>query len=182
VVRNGFYYQRGANFRTQTLHDLTSRSPIWNRDRQTAALHVLSRASPSFWADRGTWERRPFRARRMDGWRRVIIENLSERFSSRQALNREIKSVLHENQIYPHRITTLAKRPYKPHGVPVRQCHLRTHLESPLRRSRGRSRMLRPLGVELRGGYFDTRARSATWFRTPDAAAQPSRPWNPRIV
>ena len=88
-------------------------------------------------------------------WRRVVIEKpFGQDLESAKALNRSIRTVLQENQIY--RIDHYLGKETVQNIMVFRfdNAHLRADLESPLHRSRA-DHQCETVGVERRGAYFD---------------------------
>ncbi len=97
------YYQRGDFADSETYATLGDRLSDLNRERQTQGNYLFYLATaPKFFAPIIQQLGRAGMSKQENGrWRRVVIEKpFGHDLESAKSLNREIKSVLNENQIY----------------------------------------------------------------------------------
>src|SRR3979411_2956637 len=152
------FYQRGEFSNPETYTTLASRLSELDRDRQTTGNYMFYLAtSPKFFGPIVGHLGAAGLSRQENGrWRRVIIEKpFGHDLESAKALNREIKSVLNENQIY--RIDHYL-------GKETVQNILGSRFDNAIFEPIWNRRYIdhvqitnaETVGVEQRGGYFDT--------------------------
>src|SRR5882672_4131462 len=152
------FYQRGEFSNPETYTTLASRLNDLDRDRRTAGNYMFYLAtSPRFFGEivqrLGT---AGLTHQENGGWRRVIIEKpFGHDLESARALNREIKGVLNENQIY--RIDHYLGKETVQNIMVFR---FDNAIFEPIWNRRYIDHVqitnAETVGVEQRGGYFDT--------------------------
>src|SRR6267143_4501944 len=152
------FYQRGEFSNPETYTTLASRLKDLDRDRHTAGNYMFYLAtSPKFFGEivqrLGT---AGLTHQENGGWRRVIIEKpFGHDLESAKALNREIKGVLNENQIY--RIDHYLGKETVQNIMVFR---FDNAIFEPIWNRRYVDHVqitnAETVGVERRGGYFDT--------------------------
>jgi glucose-6-phosphate 1-dehydrogenase len=152
------FYQRGEFSNPETYATLASRLADLDRDRHTAGHYMFYLAtSPKFFGEivqrLGT---AGLTHQENGGWRRVIIEKpFGHDLESANALNREIKGVLNENQIY--RIDHYLGKETVQNIMVFR---FDNAIFEPIWNRRYIDHVqitnAETVGVEQRGGYFDT--------------------------
>jgi glucose-6-phosphate 1-dehydrogenase len=152
------FYQRGEFSDPNTYTALASRLGDLDRDNQTAGNYMFYLAtSPKFFGPIVEHLGTAGLSRQENGrWRRVIIEKpFGHDLESAKALNREIKSVLNENQIY--RIDHYLGKETVQNIMVFR---FDNAIFEPIWNRRYIDHVqitnAETVGVELRGGYFDT--------------------------
>ena len=152
------FYQRGEFADPNTYATLAARLGELDRERQTAGNYMFYLAtSPKFFAQivRQLGSAR-LSQQENGGWRRVVIEKpFGHDLESAKALNREIKAVLHENQIY--RIDHYLGKETVQNIMVFR---FDNAIFEPIWNRRYIDHVqitnAETVGVEQRGGYFDT--------------------------
>ncbi len=152
------FYQRGEFSTPETYTTLASRLSDMDRDRNTGGNYMFYLAtSPKFFGPIVERLGTAGLSRQENGhWRRVIIEKpFGHDLESAKALNREIKSVLTENQIY--RIDHYLGKETVQNIMVFR---FDNAIFEPIWNRRYIDHVqitnAETVGVELRGGYFDT--------------------------
>jgi glucose-6-phosphate 1-dehydrogenase len=152
------FYQRGEFADPNTYAALASRLSDLDRERQTAGNYMFYLAtSPKFFGKIVQHLGTAGLSRQENGrWRRVVIEKpFGHDLESAQALNREIKSVLDENQIY--RIDHYLGKETVQNIMVFR---FDNAIFEPIWNRRYIDHVqitnAETVGVEQRGGYFDT--------------------------
>jgi glucose-6-phosphate 1-dehydrogenase len=152
------FYQRGEFADPNTYTALITQLGVFDRDRHTSGNYMFYLAtSPKFFGQIVQHLGRAGLSRQEDGhWRRVIIEKpFGHDLESAQALNREIKSVLSENQIY--RIDHYLGKETVQNIMVFR---FDNAIFEPIWNRRYIDHVqitnAETVGVEQRGGYFDT--------------------------
>src|ERR1039458_3403704 len=152
------FYQRGEFADPNTYSTLASRLSDLDRERQTAGNYMFYLAtSPKFFGKIVRHLGTAGLSRQENGrWRRVVIEKpFGHDLESAQALNREIKSVLDENQIY--RIDHYLGKETVQNIMVFR---FDNAIFEPIWNRRYIDHVqitnAETVGVEQRGGYFDT--------------------------
>src|ERR1700723_1071648 len=132
------FYQRGEFADPTTYATMVAQLAAFDRERQTGGNYMFYLAtSPKFFGQIVGHLGASGLSRQQDGhWRRVVIEKpFGHDLEYTKALNPKVKSVLSESDL-SHRPLPRQRNRTKHQGVPVRQFHLRTHLEPALHRSR----------------------------------------------
>src|SRR5712671_4354997 len=152
------FYQRGEFSNPETYVTVASRLSDLDRDRHTAGNYMFYLAtSPKFFGQIVQHLGTAGLTHQENGrWRRVIIEKpFGHDLESAKALNREIKSVLNENQIY--RIDHYLGKETVQNIMVFR---FDNAIFEPIWNRRYIDHVqitnAETVGVELRGGYFDT--------------------------
>src|SRR5437879_5992845 len=152
------YYQRGDFADSETYLTLGNRLGDLNRERQTQGNYLFYLATaPKFFAPIIQHLGRAGLSNQADGcWRRVVIEKpFGHDLDSARSLNREIKSVLDENQIY--RIDHYLGKETVQNIMVFR---FDNAIFEPIWNRRYIDHVqitnAETVGVEQRGGYFDT--------------------------
>jgi glucose-6-phosphate 1-dehydrogenase len=151
------FYQRGEFADPNTYSSLASRLGDLDRERQTAGNYMFYLAtSPKFFGQIVRQLGTAGLSQQENGWRRVVIEKpFGHDLESAQALNREIKAVLQENQIY--RIDHYLGKETVQNIMVFR---FDNAIFEPIWNRRYIDHVqitnAETVGVEQRGGYFDT--------------------------
>src|SRR6202163_4427304 len=152
------YYQRGEFADPNTYSTVAARLSALDRDLQTAGNYMFYLAtSPKFFGQIVQQLGTAGLSHQENGrWRRVVIEKpFGHDLDSAQSLNREIKTVLHENQIY--RIDHYLGKETVQNIMVFR---FDNAIFEPIWNRRYIDHVqitnAETVGVELRGGYFDT--------------------------
>ena len=150
-------YQRGEFADPNTYSSLASRLGDLDRERQTAGNYMFYLAtSPKFFGQIVRQLGTAGLSQQENGWRRVVIEKpFGHDLESAKALNREIKAVLQENQIY--RIDHYLGKETVQNIMVFR---FDNAIFEPIWNRRYIDHVqitnAETVGVEQRGGYFDT--------------------------
>jgi glucose-6-phosphate 1-dehydrogenase len=151
------FYERGDFADPNTYSSLASRLGDLDRDRQTAGNYMFYLAtSPKFFGQIIRQLGTSGLSQQENGWRRVVIEKpFGHDLESAKALNREIKAVLQENQIY--RIDHYLGKETVQNIMVFR---FDNAIFEPIWNRRYIDHVqitnAETVGVEQRGGYFDT--------------------------